>query len=332
MAKRKTKQKQKTKKKKSSLDGYLKIVVLVLSFIAVSMIFAIGGYYLGYNNAKEEAQKTKIKKHHKNKTKKQKSKDENLNKELKTILKTTKIKHDITAAHEIEDNNALKPIENKTVIKNNKPKLAIIFDDISFASQIRAIKALKIPVTLSFFPPSNRHPNTAKLASKEKFYMIHLPMEAMNFHKEEPFTLRVDDSYETILNRITKIKKLFPRVKYINNHTGSKFTSDKDAVFKLIRALDKYDIKFIDSRTTSKTKVPVVMKRLGRKYVARDVFLDHNPDIDYIKKQIKEAVRLAKRYKTVIAIGHPHKNTIKALAESKNILKQVNLVYVYQIY
>ena len=162
--------------------------------------------------------------------------------------------------------------------------------------------------------------------------MVHLPMEAMNFTKEEPFTLRVSDSQYMIQQRIAKIKRLFPRVKYINNHTGSKFTSNELAVNKLIYALKKQNINFIDSRTIGSTKVPKVMKNYGIRYVARDVFLDHESDKKYIKGQIKRAIKIAKTHGTAIAIGHPHANTLLALSESKTLFKDVDLVLVNKLY
>jgi len=154
----------------------------------------------------------------------------------------------------------------------------------------------------------------------------------MSFTKEEPFTLRVDDSEKKIANRIQKLKKLFPRVRYINNHTGSKFTSNERAVNKLIYELKKRNISFIDSRTIADTKVPKVMKNYGLKYMGRDVFLDHHPEKNYVKLQIQKAIKIAKEHGSAIAIGHPHKNTLLAIKESKNLLKEIDLVLVDKIY
>jgi polysaccharide deacetylase 2 family uncharacterized protein YibQ len=185
---------------------------------------------------------------------------------------------------------------------------------------------------MSFLPPSAARPNSAKLASHESFYMVHLPMEAMNFSAEEPHTIRIKDSQSEISNRIRKIKTLFPKVRYINNHTGSKFTSNEIAMNRLIYAFNKNHIYFVDSRTTAKTKAPKVLKNFGLKYVARDVFLDHHSDKKYIKKQIQKAIKVAKKNGHAIAIGHPHKNTIQALYESKSLFKDVELVQVNQVY
>ena len=133
------------------------------------------------------------------------------------------------------------------------------------------------------------------------------------------------------MTRIRNIKNLFPKVRHINNHTGSKFTSDEVAMNRLIYALNSNNISFVDSRTTAETKAPKVLKNFGLSYVARDVFLDHHMDKKYIKEQIKKAVKVAKKHGTAIAIGHPHANTILALSESEKILKEVELVYINRL-
>ena len=90
--------------------------------------------------------------------------------------------------------------------------------------------------------------------------------------------------------------------------------------------LNSENIRFIDSRTTAKTAVPAVMKAYGMPYVARDVFLDHDPDVDAVKKQIKRAIAIARKHGSAIAIGHPHKKTLQALRESKGLFSDVELV------
>ena len=147
--------------------------------------------------------------------------------------------------------------------------------------------------------------------------MVHLPLEAMNFGSAEPITLHANDSKEVIAERIKQVKSLFPRVYYINNHTGSLFTSDRQAVSNLISALDKEGIGFLDSRTTAKTKVPEVMASLGRPYIARDLFLDHEADVTYIEGQIIKAIAKAKEHGSAIAICHPRKETLQALKNGR---------------
>lgn len=329
MAKRK-----KTTKKKKSSSALLRYIVWSLTIIALVLTSIIVGYYLGVNNVKIKTivkEKVIVKEKKMSKIPKP---PVSVNKRLQEVLKK-ETKNYVSAAHEIDDEALANPPKSKPrkiEVYTSKPKLAIIIDDVSTASQVRAIKSLHLNVTMSFLPPRAARPNSAKLASHEKFYMVHLPMEAMHFSAEEPHTLRITDSQQKISARIKTIKKLFPKVAYINNHTGSKFTANEGAMNRLIFALNSNGIHFIDSRTTAKTMAPKVLKNFGLKYVARDIFLDHHMDKPYILKQIKKAIAVAKAHGSAIVIGHPHKNTLQALYESKKLLKAVDLVQINKIY
>lgn len=310
----------------------LSAIVLLLFSIAV-----VAGYYFGYEEAKgemasalneERAKTQKLISELKDASaiKARSSRKERLEELLKKHQETLATPAaSVTAAHEYETTPPQGP-ERKAIKTPSKPKLAIIIDDVSFRHDVDALKALKMPLTMSFLPPNKRHPDSAKLAAKEPVYMVHLPLEAMRYNAEESETLYVKDSQQRIMRQVRKIKKQFPRVKYVNNHTGSKFTANELAMNRLMFALRKEQMHFIDSRTTAETKVPRVMKNYGLPYIARDVFLDHVADVNEIKKQIKRAVDIAKKSGSAIAIGHPRSDTIEALRQSKATLKGVELV------
>ncbi|EKH7221147.1 divergent polysaccharide deacetylase family protein [Campylobacter coli] len=216
--------------------------------------------------------------------------------------------------------------------KTKQASLAIIIDDMANISQVRALQALKLKLIPSFFPPDKNHIDTPKLALKFDFYMVHLPLAAMNYTKPELDTLNPSDSEKRIFKKIQQVKKDFKDLKFINNHTGSLFTSDEKAMKKLYKAFEKEELIFVDSKTIASSKAPKVAKALGQIYIQRDVFLDNRDDVAYIKNQLIEAVRLAKQKGFAIAIGHPRKNTFKALEQSKDLLKSVELVYLSEIY
>ncbi|HEC1896373.1 TPA: divergent polysaccharide deacetylase family protein [Campylobacter jejuni] len=215
---------------------------------------------------------------------------------------------------------------------SKKPKLAIIIDDMANASQVRGLKALNLKLNPSFFPPDKNHSETPKLALKFDFYMVHLPLAAINYNKPELDTLNPNDSKERIFKKIKQIKKDFKDLRYINNHTGSLFTSNEEAMRKLYEVLKNQNIFFIDSKTIGNSKANKIAKELSMPYIQRDVFLDNEDDVNYVKKQLESAVKLAQKKGFVIAIGHPRKNTFKALEQSKDLLKGVDLVYLSEIY
>ena len=225
------------------------------------------------------------------------------------------------------------PKQKQLHIITQKPKLVIIMDDMSFYSQVKALKKLKLKITPSFFPPSSIHPKTAVYAKQFSHYMVHFPMQATNPNfKEEEKTIHIDMPYTFILNRVVEIKRYFPDVRFVNNHTGSKFTSNYQAMNRLYKALKREGLIFVDSRTTSQTKAPIIAKQNHQILLSRDVFLDNEPNIAYIKNQLKKAIHIAKKRGYAVAICHPHHKTFEALLDSKNILKEVEVIYLDELY
>lgn len=279
----------------------------------------------------EERKKVDILKKELNKAKKKKTSN-SVTKKIKNKKVLSSEAVDYTKSLENYKETKTPKVKNTLFIKSKKPLLAIIIDDVAFANEVKKIKALPFKVTPSFFPPTKRHPNTPKLAGEFGFYMVHLPLQALHYPRPEPGTLLVSDTQKTIDNRIKNIKKWFPRDKFLNNHTGSKFTSDYNAMMRLYKALGKNGLVFIDSRTSADTVALNVANAYGKKLLSRDIFLDNIPDIPYIQNQLKKAVKKAKTKGFAIAIGHPHPKTLQTLEESKNLFKDVKLVYVSTIY
>ena len=189
-------------------------------------------------------------------------------------------------------------IHSKEVITspiNNKPKLAIIIDDVTLQSQINNIKKINHDITMAFMPPIKTHKNSAKIAQDLDFYIVHFPMQANSFKFEETNTLHVGDSYEKIEKRVQKIRQWYPNAQYTNNHTGSKFTSDDQSMDYLFKALTKYDFIFLDSRTTANTKTKKYAKKYKVPYLARNIFLDNKLEYDYILNQLKKSIKIAKK-------------------------------------
>lgn len=294
------------------------IAIVAVMLLAATVIYVIG-YQFGFEAARAQQRIAAVT-------------DQEQIRMLQSKLKQAKLKsarHEYEAAPPQPVKRPEPPISNVT--RPVKPMLAIIFDDVSFSHDVKRIEALNLPVTMSFLPPTKGHPQSAKLAEKEPFYMVHLPLEAMSYGNEEPLTLHVGDAIATIESRVRRIKSLFPRVRFVNNHTGSRFTADETSMRRLIDALDDQGITFIDSRTTGKSTVPGVMQRLKRPYIGRDVFLDHDQDVASVKRQIRRAIKIAEKSGYAIAIGHPHKNTLRAIAESRPLLETVALMRIDEL-
>ncbi len=246
------------------------------------------------------------------------------NSKEKVNIAKQKMTTDIIKVQKIKEHKILATV-------TNKPKLAIVIDDVTTQHQINKINKIGYKTTISLMPPTKNHKNSAKIAKSLPFYMIHFPMEANTYRGEEENTLKITDSYRTIEQRVSQIRKWYPNAKYTNNHTGSKFTQDYEAMDKLFRALVKYDFTFIDSRTTGKTLGKEMAKKYHMPYVARNVFLDNIQNFTYIQNQLKKAIKIAKKQGYAIAICHPHSITMEVLRKSKYLLKDLELVYLNQL-
>jgi polysaccharide deacetylase 2 family uncharacterized protein YibQ len=263
-------------------------------------------------------------------------------KELQHLLKQTQkelVQIDTNYLSEIEDlksqqkapkSSKKSPIikRAKKIVKGKNPKLVIIIDDVVSSSQVKAIKSIPLHITMSFLPPNPNHPSSAKIAKNLNHIMIHLPLEAFNSRFTQKDTLVVGDSVSEISKRISTLKQLYPQVKYINNHTGSKFSADYKSMSKLLKVLDKNELNYIDSKTTGQTTASQVAHENSIDILVRDIFLDNKPDIAYIHKQLKKAVKKAKKHRYAIAIAHPHHITIQALKKAQKILQGVDVVYI----
>ena len=219
-----------------------------------------------------------------------------------------------------------------TYDKKSKPKIAIVIDDVSSQAQKDAILAMGYKITMAFFPPTSGHPDSARIAQNLPFYMIHFPMQASpKFKSPETHTLNITDSYETIENRVKQLRAWYPNAVYTNNHTGSVFTENDEAMDKLFKALVKYNFIFVDSKTSAKSVGQKYANKYNLPYISRNIFLDNEKSYEYIKAQLIKTVELAKKHGYAVAIGHPYDITLKVLKESKHLLNDVDPILVNKL-
>ena len=213
-----------------------------------------------------------------------------------------------------------------------KPKLVIIIDDVVSKSQKDKILNIGYPITMAFLPPNGVQKESAIIAQNLPFHMIHFPMQASkNFKNIEIDTLKISDSYEKIEARVKKLRDLYPNTTYTNNHTGSVFTENYEAMDKLFRALKKYNFIFVDSKTTPNSVAKELSIKYQMPYIVRDTFLDNDRSFTAIQNQLKDAIRVAKKQGFAIAIGHPYEVTFKVLKESKHLLNDVEPIFLNKL-
>jgi polysaccharide deacetylase 2 family uncharacterized protein YibQ len=328
----------KTKKKKTNK---LKYFIFALILVIFSLSSFIIGIIIGQSSVKENIKKkdntiAKLEKKINKLSNELNNNKNNSNNESYNQNIPSEVKDYQTANNLTKNETIIPPLITQKFQKKHqtikKPKLIIILDDVSFNYQVKAIKSIPFKITPSFFPPTKIHPNTPIYAKEFSDYMVHVPMQALHFPHPEPDTMNINWTYNQIKKRIKDIKEWFPNAKFINNHTGSKFTANLQSMKYLFEVLKEENLGFVDSKTTPYSKAKIVENIYHIPFFERNIFLDNKQNVTYIQKQLKKAVFIAQKRGYAIAIGHPHPATIKALKNSENILKNVEVITINELY
>ncbi|MBW4055083.1 MAG: divergent polysaccharide deacetylase family protein [Proteobacteria bacterium] len=197
-------------------------------------------------------------------------------------------------------------------------RLAIIIDDMgSSLSEARSLAAIKVPLTFAIIPGLRADKNVAAYATTNNIEtMIHIPMQPKGWpaRRLESNGLLVSMDAEELQKRVSGFLQQFPAAIGVNNHMGSEFTEQEEKMRVVLQILKKNDLFFIDSVTSPESTGWRVAQQLGVKSARRNVFLDNEQDPNYILGQINQAIRMARKNGSAIAICHPHPVTIATLA------------------
>ena len=219
----------------------------------------------------------------------------------------------------------------KTLLPEEKPRIAIIIDDIGY-DRIIAEKFLELDavITFSILPHSPFQNTISRIAHSKGFEtMLHLPMEPKEYPKVKPGpgALLMSMSPDQLLNQLINDLDAVPYIKGVNNHMGSKMTENSDQLYQIFSVLKQRGLFFIDSRTTSKSLCKPSSRLSQIPFAQRDVFIDHIPEPDFIRKQIKMLIRIANKKGRAVGIAHPHIETYEVFREVlPELNKKVRLV------
>ncbi len=194
------------------------------------------------------------------------------------------------------------------------PAIAICIDDLG-PDLAGTMKAMGLPqnVTLSFLPYAAATPHLAREAEADGHQVLaHVPMEAIGGQDPGPMTLEVDSPQ--IPQRLAWALARVPGLKGINNHEGSKFSTDIASLTPVAEALAQRHLFFFDSRTIAGSQIVRVSHLFGVPSAGRDVFLDDILSVSAIQAQLDKLVERARRTGVAIAIGHPHDITLAMLS------------------
>jgi len=194
--------------------------------------------------------------------------------------------------------------------------IAIVIDDMG-VDRVRSDRAaaLPAPLTLAFLPYARGfEAQLAAARARGHEILVHVPMQPLGSEDTGPDALTVALDRGEIRRRLAAaLDRAGPAVG-INNHMGSRFTADRDAMRPVIEELRARGLLFLDSLTTSGSVGAALAREIGVPYAVRDVFLDNDSAPAAVRARLAELELMAVRQGHAVGIGHPHDGTLEALA------------------
>lgn len=212
------------------------------------------------------------------------------------------------------------------------PKIAFVIDDVGYhGAHKKHVKRLNVPMTYAVIPFVDSTKKMSKFLNKQGAEIIlHMPMASKRKSQNiEEYMLHPHLSQKQIKENIEKCMEQVPYAVGVNNHKGSAFTANYEASLSMLKVVKSKKMFFLDSLTVKGSKIEEAAKKARCKVLVRDVFLDNKKEIDYIKGQIRQAVKIALKTGEAIAIGHYHKETLIAIYESLPEIRRQGIEIVF---
>jgi polysaccharide deacetylase 2 family uncharacterized protein YibQ len=192
----------------------------------------------------------------------------------------------------------------------------------------RKFIALPYPIAFAVLPYEPYSREVARLAKEHgKVVLLHMPMEPHGYPEKNPGkgALLMGQDKETQRRLFFKALEQVPGAVGVNNHMGSRFTENREAMSVFLELVKEKKLFFIDSATTDKTVACDVAREVGVPCLRRDVFLDHEVTVSFTRAQLVRLFDVAKTKELTIAIGHPHRVTLELLQKGLTETRSKNL-------
>ena len=221
----------------------------------------------------------------------------------------------LTRSSEIKKQERTEAVEE--IDQDTLGVIVLVIDDFGYRNDniSDGFLNLSIPITCAIIPG---HTASKKFAEKAVSYgkevIIHMPMESENYSPgEDEYKLLTSMTSELLENKLIQAFESLPEAIGMNNHQGSKATSDSKTMTVLASVLKDRGKYFIDSRTSSLTIGEKTMVSFGVPTARRNIFLDNNNDLDKIEEQMNKLANSAKKNGFAVGLGHARKNTLSVL-------------------
>lgn len=211
-----------------------------------------------------------------------------------------------------------------------RPLLAIIIDDLGWGVLGTAeVLALPYRLTMAVLPDGPFSRSEAQQAwEKGHEVFLHLPMEPRGAFPAVPRFVTVDQTDEAIRARVRYHLLQIPHATGVNNHMGSRATSDRRVARAVLEVVSEHGLVFVDSRTWHLSVMRELAAELGIPAAVNQVFLDNIREAETIRRQLWKGAALAQAHGRALVLGHVHPLMASVLAEEIPRLLQAGIAVV----
>ena len=185
--------------------------------------------------------------------------------------------------------------------------LVFVIDDVgNNLEQLDRFLRISGPITFAVMP-QRPHTNESirRIQAAGKSAILHQPMEPMGDTNPGKGALYVSMTEEEIWNLLDENLESTGPLVGMNNHMGSRATSDSPTMKAVLTYLKRRGMIFLDSATTASMVGEPLAADLGVTYIKRNtMFLDNDSDSQSIYNAIQEGKEIAKRSGYAVMIGH----------------------------
>lgn len=199
---------------------------------------------------------------------------------------------------------------------DHRPMIAIVIDDMGLDVKRSAWAAdLAEEITLSYLPYAPKvQQQVDRAAANGHEIMLHMPMQAIRAGETPgPFGLFIGMTPEQIRKNTRDALSAFKGYDGVNNHMGSRFTSDRAGIDVFMGELEKRPVFFLDSKTAPTSVAEEAAAAHGIPATHRDVFIDHRETAAFVAAALNHAEDIARATGSAVAIGHPKDVTLSSL-------------------
>ncbi|MCK5147154.1 divergent polysaccharide deacetylase family protein [bacterium] len=218
-------------------------------------------------------------------------------------------------------------------VVQSRGAISLLIDDFGrgYNSLVQEFAALGIPITISVIPSMAKASTVAEnMRQLGCEVMLHLPMEPFDTrYRNEAMLLKTGASSIEIKQLLDRALTNVPGAVGINNHMGSKVTSHRETMSRVLEDIKQRGLFFVDSRTIASSVAFKLAREMNIPCAERQVFIDPEDDRNIIRRQMQNLAKKAAQHGMALGIGHCRRNTIAVLKEEIPRLKKAGYQFLF---